>query len=149
MKRLHLHVSVPDLSRSISFYETLFGAAPTVVKPDYAKWMLEDPAVNFAISERAEAPGLQHLGIQVDSRADLSVLAARLKSAGARTVDQEATTCCYARSDKTWVNDPSGLQWETFYTLGEATTYGDDAIASEAAATTGAPVAAACCLAQA
>lgn len=124
MKRLHLHVSVPDLAQSIQFYETLFGAAPSVVKDDYAKWMLEDPRVNFAISQRDRAAGVDHVGIQVDSTAELAELAGRLKAAGAQTFDEQATTCCYAKSDKSWVADPSGVRWETFYTFGEATTYG-------------------------
>jgi catechol 2,3-dioxygenase-like lactoylglutathione lyase family enzyme len=126
MKRLHLHVSVPDLAQSIQFYETLFGAPATVVKADYAKWMLEDPRVNFAISQRERAPGVDHVGIQVDSAEELGELATRLKAAGATTIDQEATTCCYAQSDKSWVNDPAGVRWETFYTFGEATSYGED-----------------------
>lgn len=129
MKRMHLHVSVPDLAQSIQFYETLFGAPPSVVKTDYAKWMLEDPRVNFAISERALAPGVDHIGIQVESAAELGELAGRLKAAGAQTLDQEATTCCYAKSDKSWVNDPAGVRWETFYTFGEAVSYGEDAVA--------------------
>ena len=140
MKRLHLHVSVPDLAQSIQFYETLFGAPATVVKDDYAKWMLEDPRVNFAISQRERAAGVDHVGIQVDSAEELSELATRLKAAGATTFDQEATTCCYAQSDKSWVNDPAGVRWETFYTFGEATSYGED----EPAAVAAAP-AAACC----
>lgn len=127
MKRLHLHVNVPDLARSIQFYETLFGAAPTVVKDDYAKWMLDDPRVNFAISTRDRAAGLDHLGIQVDSAAELGELSGRLKAAGARTFDEAATTCCYAKSDKSWVADPAGLRWETFFTFGEAVTYGESA----------------------
>jgi len=125
MKRLHLHVSVPDLAQSIQFYETLFGAAPSVVKDDYAKWMLDDPRVNFAISKQPNrAEGVDHVGIQVDSSAELAELSGRLKAAGAATFDEAATTCCYARSDKSWVADPAGLRWETFYTFGEATTYG-------------------------
>jgi len=140
MKRLHLHVSVPDLAQSIQFYETLFGAPATVVKEDYAKWMLEDPRVNFAISQRERATGVDHVGIQVDSAEELSDLATRLKKAGATTFDQEATTCCYAQSDKSWVNDPAGVRWETFYTFGEATSYGED----EPALATAAP-ASACC----
>jgi catechol 2,3-dioxygenase-like lactoylglutathione lyase family enzyme len=124
MKRLHLHVSVPDLAQSIQFYETLFGAPATVVKDDYAKWMLDDPRVNFAISTH-RAPGLDHVGIQVDSTEELGELARRLKAAGAQTFDEANTTCCYAKSDKSWVNDPAGLRWETFHTFGEATTYGE------------------------
>lgn len=126
MKRLHLHVSVPDLAQSIPFYETLFGAAPSVVKGDYAKWMLEDPRVNFAISQRDRAAGVDHVGIQTDTSEELAELAARLKAAGAQTFDQEATTCCYAQSDKSWVSDPAGVRWETFYTFGDATTYGEE-----------------------
>jgi catechol 2,3-dioxygenase-like lactoylglutathione lyase family enzyme len=127
MKRLHLHVSVPDLAQSIQFYEALFGAPPTVVKADYAKWMLEDPRVNLAISQRGGALGVDHVGIQTDTAEELGVLAARLKAAGEQTFDEEGATCCYARSDKSWVNDPAGVRWETFFTFGEATTYGEDA----------------------
>ena len=150
MKRLHLHVTVPDLSQSIHFYETLFGAAPAVVKDDYAKWMLDDPRVNFAISTRDRAPGLDHVGIQVDSAAELSELSGRLKAAGAQTFDEEATTCCYAQSDKSWVSDPAGMRWETFFTFGEATTYGEDPAQAALEAASGAccgPVSkpAACC----
>ena len=140
MKRLHIHVNVEDLDRSMAFYETLFGAAPTVVKGDYAKWMLDDPRVNFAISAREREPGLNHLGVQTDTREELGELAARLKAAGAETQDQEATTCCYARSDKSWVRDPSGLRWETFFTFGEATAYGEDEPAAPDA-----PAASSCC----
>lgn len=134
MKRMHLHVSVPDLGASIHFYETLFGAAPVVVKGDYAKWMLEDPMVNFAISERARAAGIDHIGIQVDSTEELGELAQRLKTASADTFDQEATTCCYAKSDKTWAQDPAGVRWETFFTFGETTSYGEDEVLPEAPA---------------
>ena len=126
MKRLHVHVAVNDLDRSIGFYTTLFGTPPAVTKDDYAKWMLEDPRVNFAISDRARVSGVDHLGIQVDSAGELEDLATRLKAAGETTRDQEAATCCYARSDKAWVTDPSGLRWETFFTFGEATSYGED-----------------------
>jgi len=127
MKRMHLHVSVDDLDTSIGFYSTLFGVAPSVTKDDYAKWMLDDPKVNFAISARGLAPGVDHVGIQVDDREELAQLSGRLKAAGQSTFDEEATTCCYAHSDKSWVSDPSGLRWETFVTFGEATTYGEDA----------------------
>ena len=142
MKRLHLHVSVPDLAQSIQFYGTLFGAPPTVVKDDYAKWMLEDPRVNLAISQRGGALGVDHVGIQTETAEELGVLAERLKAAGETTFDEEATTCCYARSDKSWVNDPAGVRWETFFTFGEATTYGEDASAAAMAAPA---EAAACC----
>jgi catechol 2,3-dioxygenase-like lactoylglutathione lyase family enzyme len=126
MKRLHMHISVPDIEQSVAFYSALFSAPPIVVKDDYAKWMLEDPRVNLAISSRARAVGVDHVGIQVDSPGELSELAARLKAAGNLTFDQEATTCCYAKSDKSWVIDTAGVRWETFYTMGDATTYGED-----------------------
>ena len=144
MKRLHMHVSVPDLDQSIQFYSTLFGAQPTVVKGDYAKWMLDDPRVNFAISKQpSRAVGVDHVGIQVDSAAELGALSSRLKAAGAQTFDEEATTCCYAQSDKSWVSDPAGLRWETFHTHGEATTYGESA--ALAALEASAKPASACC----
>lgn len=127
MKRMHVHVSVENVDRSIAFYSILFGAAPAVVKSDYAKWMLDDPRVNFAISAQGLNAGIDHLGIQVEERAELDDLSSRLNAAGQSTFDQEATTCCYAQSDKSWVNDPSSIRWETFYTFGEATTYGEDA----------------------
>ncbi|HEX3652968.1 MAG TPA: ArsI/CadI family heavy metal resistance metalloenzyme [Rhizomicrobium sp.] len=126
MKRLHVHIAVEDLNRSIGFYSTLFGAQPTVVKHDYAKWMLDDPRVNLAISQRDRIAGIDHLGIQVESDGELRELARCLKAAGEQTRDQEATTCCYAQSHKAWVNDPSGVRWETFFTFGAATTYGED-----------------------
>lgn len=131
MKRMHLHVSVPDLARSIGFYSTLFGAPPSVTKRDYAKWMLDDPRVNFAISQREAASGVDHVGIQVESQAELGELAGRLKAAGEQTFDEAAVTCCYARGDKTWVSDPSGVRWETFFTFGEATSYGEDPALAE------------------
>jgi catechol 2,3-dioxygenase-like lactoylglutathione lyase family enzyme len=146
MKRLHVHIAVDDLSRSIGFYSTLFGAEPSVIKADYAKWMLEDPKVNLAISQRGGSAGVDHLGIQVESDGELRDLAGRLKSAGEQTRDQEAATCCYAQSNKAWVNDPSGVRWETFFTFGEATTYGEDeptAIPAPPVAACGAK--AACC----
>jgi catechol 2,3-dioxygenase-like lactoylglutathione lyase family enzyme len=137
MKRLHVHVAVADLKRSIGFYSTLFAAEPTVLKDDYAKWTLEDPKVNFAISSRsAGAGGVDHLGIQVETDGELKELAGRLKAAGESTRDMESTTCCYAQSNKSWVNDPTGVRWETFFTFGDATTYGEDedaiALAEEA-----------------
>lgn len=137
MKRMHLHVNVPDLDQSIAFYATLFGAAPTVVKDDYAKWMLEDPRVNFAISQRGRAAGVDHVGIQVETPAELGELAGRLKAAGAVTFDQLAASCCYAVSDKSWVADPAGVRWESFYSFDEAVRYGEDEPVE--------PVAASCC----
>lgn len=128
MKRLHMHVSVPDLGKAVDFYSILFDAPPSVVKDDYAKWMLEDPRVNLAISSRARAAGIDHVGVQVDSADELAELAGRLKAAGAVTFDQQATTCCYAQSDKSWVTDTAGVRWETFFTHGEATSYGEDEV---------------------
>jgi len=130
MKRLHVHIAVDDLEKSIGFYATLFGAPPGILKQDYAKWMLDDPKVNLAISQRERVAGVDHLGIQVDTDEELRELSARLKAAGEQTRDQEATTCCYAQSNKAWVNDPSGVRWETFYTFGDATTYGEDEAAA-------------------
>jgi catechol 2,3-dioxygenase-like lactoylglutathione lyase family enzyme len=126
MKRLHVHVAVKDLAESTRFYSTLFGVQPTVAKPDYAKWMLDDPRVNFAISTRSGDSGVDHLGLQVDSREELAAVAGQLASAGETIAEQTATTCCYARSDKAWVKDPEGIAWETFYTIGAATEYGVD-----------------------
>ena len=126
MKRLHLHIAVDNLDRSIEFYSTLFGSQPSVLKPDYAKWMLEDPKVNLAISARGAKAGVDHVGIQVDSDDELRQIATRLKSAGEIIQNQEDATCCYSESNKTWTSDPSGLRWETFFTFGEAVYYGQD-----------------------
>ncbi len=128
MKRLHIHVSVADLEKSIRFYSTLFDEEPSVEKPDYAKWMLDDPAVNFAISSQpGRAIGVDHLGIQTTTADGLDAISSRLKAADEATFDQQATTCCYAVSDKTWVEDPDGIRWENFFTFGDAVTYGADA----------------------
>ncbi|HEY5758214.1 MAG TPA: ArsI/CadI family heavy metal resistance metalloenzyme [Steroidobacter sp.] len=124
MKRLHVHVSVDDLAKSIQFYSTLFAAEPTVTKDDYAKWMLDDPRVNFAISKRGEDTGIRHLGIQVEDRAELADVYSRLQRAEAPILEEGATTCCYAKSEKSWIADPQGIEWETFLTTGESTTYG-------------------------
>lgn len=126
MKRLHVHVSVDDLAKSIQFYNTLFSAEPTVTKDDYAKWMLDDPRVNFAISKRGSDPGIRHLGVQVEDRAELADMYSRLQRAEADVLDEGATTCCYAKSEKSWIADPQGIQWETFLTTGESTVYGGD-----------------------
>jgi catechol 2,3-dioxygenase-like lactoylglutathione lyase family enzyme len=132
MKRLHVHVSVRDLEASIRFYAELFAAQPSVRKPDYAKWMLEDPRVNFAISrresQRGAHPGVQHLGIQVEDRPELEEVYARLKRADAPVLEEGATTCCYARSEKSWIDDPQGVPWEVFLTTGESTVYGTDSV---------------------
>lgn len=126
MKRLHLHVGVTDLDRSIAFYSTFFGAGPTVVKPDYAKWMLEDPRVNFAISSgQCAASGIEHLGIQVESKEELGEVYGRLEAAGRPILEEGETTCCYAQSEKSWISDPDGLVWEAFLTTGDAIVYGD------------------------
>ncbi len=125
MKRFHVHVAVEDLDQSIRFYSTLFGAEPAVVKPDYAKWMLDDPRVNFAISRRGEQRGVDHLGLQVDDRSELREISDRLDSAGREVYDRGEAHCCYARSDKAWVRDPQGVSWETFFTFGQETVYGE------------------------
>ena len=125
MKRMHVHVAVESLAQSIDFYSALFDAPPTVVKADYAKWMLDDPRVNFAISTRGRAAGLDHLGIQVESKSELHAVYARLRKAGGAVVEQGETSCCYAKSEKSWIEDPSGIAWETFHTTGESVDYGD------------------------
>ncbi len=127
MKRLHVHVAVDDLDRSIGFYSTLFAAAPSVTKPDYAKWMLDDPRVNFAISMRGTAAGVEHLGIQVEDAGELAEVYSRLANADAPVVEEGKTTCCYAKSEKSWITDPQGVVWETFLTEGESTSYGTSA----------------------
>jgi catechol 2,3-dioxygenase-like lactoylglutathione lyase family enzyme len=125
MKRLHVHVAVSDLERSVRFYSTLFGTEPTVAKPDYAKWMLEDPRVNFAISSRSDSVGIDHLGIQVEDPTELGEVYSHLKKAEGAVLEQGGTTCCYAKSVKSWIVDPQGISWETFLTVGESTVYGD------------------------
>jgi catechol 2,3-dioxygenase-like lactoylglutathione lyase family enzyme len=126
MKRFHAHVMVDDLESSVRFYSTLFGSEPVVLKADYAKWLLDDPRVNFAITAGATSTGLDHLGLQVESDKDLAIIARRLDAAGQSVVRQENASCCYARGNKGWVSDPSGISWETFHTFGENTVYGND-----------------------
>ena len=126
MKRLHVHVSVKDLPASIRFYRTLFAAEPVVAKSDYAKWMLEDPRVNFAISTQRQPVGINHLGFQVDTDEELHGMRAQLEAADARMVAESEQPCCYAKSDKYWVTDPTGIAWETFHTLGSIPVYGED-----------------------
>lgn len=128
MKRFHVHVVVDDLEQSIRFYSSLFAADPTVQKPDYAKWMLEDPRVNFAISERGSSAGIDHLGIQVEDAEELGAVHGQLESAGATLFDEGQTTCCYAKSEKFWIHDPQGIAWETFRTLGASTVYGSGSL---------------------
>jgi catechol 2,3-dioxygenase-like lactoylglutathione lyase family enzyme len=126
MKRLHVHVGVNDLTQSIRFYSTLFAAEPTVVKTDYAKWMLDDPRVNFAISAGEHAAkGIEHLGLQVESADELQEVYGRLSAADRPVLEEGATTCCYAKSEKSWISDPDGVVWEAFLTNGDATIYGD------------------------
>jgi predicted enzyme related to lactoylglutathione lyase len=125
MKRIHVHVAVEDLQRSIGFYSALFATQPAVVKPDYAKWMLDDPRVNFAISTRGRQPGLDHLGIQVENADELHEVYARLREAGGAVIEQGQTACCYAKSEKSWIDDAAGIAWETFLSTGESTDYGD------------------------
>ena len=124
MKRMHVHVSVDDLDQAVGFYSALFATEPGVRKDDYAKWMLDDPRVNFAISTRGRAPGLDHLGIQVESADELKDVYGRLRQAGGAVLEQGKTTCCYAQSEKSWIDDPAGISWEAFYTTGESTDYG-------------------------
>jgi catechol 2,3-dioxygenase-like lactoylglutathione lyase family enzyme len=125
MKRLHVMLRVKDLDAATRFYSTLFGADPTKRKSDYAKWMLEDPRVNFSVAETGADHGVEHLGIQAETPDELEALRDRIERIGGTVTDEGETTCCYASSDKTWVEDPQGVSWEAFYTHGEAATYGD------------------------
>jgi len=139
MKRFHIHVHVDDIAASVAFYSKLFGAEPTRIETDYAKWMLDDPRVNFAISTRGTKVGVDHLGFQVDDTEELAELAQRAQAADMSLLDQGETTCCYARSDKHWVVDPQGIAWEHFHTLDSAPVYGVSRQVEPA------PGAAACC----
>jgi catechol 2,3-dioxygenase-like lactoylglutathione lyase family enzyme len=123
MKRMHVMLRVKDLSEAARFYTRLFGAEPTAEKPDYAKWMLDDPRVNFSIAEKDEDFGIEHLGIQAETPEELEALRGRIDRAGGTVTNEGETTCCYANSDKTWVVDQQGVSWEAFYTSGEADTY--------------------------
>ena len=127
MKRLHVHVSVTDLQQSVRFYSTLFASQPTVLKDDYAKWMLDDPRVNFAISNRGAKVGLDHLGIQAEDDGELEEIGSRMAQADVAVTPQKGASCCYARSDKYWTLDPQGVAWESFHTLDSAPVYGKDA----------------------
>ena len=133
MKRMHIHVGVKNLKESISFYSKMFATEPTIEKTDYAKWQLEDPKINFAISARGAAEGLNHLGIQVEDAVELSDMKSRLDTLQAELVEEEGTACCYAKSDKYWVNDPSGIPWETFHTLDSIPVFNESSDAVEAA----------------
>jgi catechol 2,3-dioxygenase-like lactoylglutathione lyase family enzyme len=140
MKRFHVHVAVHDLEQSIRFYSTLFGAPPAVKKDDYAKWMLDDPRINFAISDHASRKGVDHLGLQAEDGAELEEIGSRLAQADVATTAQKNASCCYAKSDKYWTIDPQGVAWESFHTLDSAPVYG-----AESRAKTEEPRAAACC----
>ena len=144
MKRFHVHMHVDDLAKSIAFYSKLFAAEPARVETDYAKWMLEDPRVNFAISTRGDKPGVDHLGFQVDEADELAELKARAQGADMALLDEGATTCCYARSDTHWITDPQGVAWEHFHTLGNIPVF-NEAAAQQPATTTQQPTQAACC----
>ncbi len=142
MKRFHVNVAVADLDRSTQFYSTLFGSKPTLLKDDYAKWMLDDPRINFSISSSAVQRGVDHIGLQADTMDELEAIQARLRNAGQDTFEQPDAQCCYANSSKTWVRDPDDVAWETFVTHGDITRYGDDRIPENVLQTT---EAAACC----
>jgi catechol 2,3-dioxygenase-like lactoylglutathione lyase family enzyme len=145
MKRLHVHIGVKDLDASIAFYSGLFGAAPSVTKPDYAKWMLEDPRVNFAVSTQLEyGQGVRHLGVQVESHEELAEVYGRLEAAGGPTLNEGQTACCYAQSEKSWIADPDGVLWEAFHTTGESTVYGSGPVLADLAAKSAAK-ASTCC----
>lgn len=126
MKRFHVHVSVDDLDANIRFYSSVFGVPPAVVKDDYAKWMIDDPRVNFAISMRGAQPGLDHLGVQVESDDELAQMRGQVQQAQIAALDQTGAACCYAKSDKYWITDPQGIAWETFHTLDSIPVYGAD-----------------------
>lgn len=126
MKRLHVMLKVNDLQESINFYQTLFGAEPTVAKKDYAKWMLDDPRVNFSIAQRPGEKGIEHLGIQAGSETELEELRGNISRAVGLVKNESDTTCCYANSDKSWIADPQGVEWEAFYTYGESDIYASE-----------------------
>jgi len=126
MKRFHVHVAVKNLEESTGFYSAMFGVEPTVIKPDYAKWMLDDPRVNFAISQRSQTTGVNHLGVQAETEDELEAIHANLERADAAIVAEKGVSCCYARSDKYWVTDPQGVAWESFRSLGSVPLYGEE-----------------------
>jgi hypothetical protein len=150
MKRFHVHLHVDDLAKSIGFYSKLFAAEPARVEGDYAKWMLDDPRINFAISTRGSHAGIDHLGFQTDDPEELAALKARAEAADMALLDEGETTCCYARSEKHWVTDPQGIAWEHFHTLGNIPVFSESQATDAASAcctptATAAPEAAACC----
>jgi hypothetical protein len=134
MKRFHVHVHVADLEASIGFYSKLFGADPTRTEGDYAKWMLADPPLNFAISTRGGRPGIDHLGIQTDDAGELAEMKTRAQAADMALLDEGRTSCCYARSEKHWVTDPQGIAWEAFHTLGSIAVFKEQEIAAPSSA---------------
>jgi catechol 2,3-dioxygenase-like lactoylglutathione lyase family enzyme len=145
MKRLHVHVGVTDLAESIAFYSALFGSPPTLVRDDYAKWMLDDPRVNFAISHGHAAPGIEHLGIQAETPDELAEVTGRLNAAARPVLAEGETTCCYARSEKSWTSDPQGVVWEAFHTMEQARTYGSSPALDALAAMAPNPGGGGCC----
>ncbi|MGE5090439.1 MAG: ArsI/CadI family heavy metal resistance metalloenzyme, partial [Candidatus Levyibacteriota bacterium] len=150
MKRFHVHVAVQDLAKSVQFYSKVFGAEPTVLKSDYAKWMVEDPRLNFAISSRGAQPGVNHLGLQVDTTEELAGMRDQLAAADAGIVDEPGAKCCYAESDKYWITDPQGIAWETYHSLGSipvfaASRQGEEAEAAGGARAPAAEAASSCC----
>ncbi|MBX9657229.1 MAG: VOC family protein [Nitrospiraceae bacterium] len=136
MKRFHIHIALEKLEEAIRFYSALFGAAPVKTKPDYAKWMLEDPRVNFAISTRAKMKGVDHLGIQVAEESELNELRSRLERADMKVLEEGTTTCCYAQSDKSWIQDPAGIPWEAYRTMEDAQFFSDSTGSTESACCT-------------
>ena len=145
MKRMHIHVAVRNVGEAIPFYSTLFATKPCVVKPDYAKWMLDDPRVNFAISARGKTLGLDHLGIQTESADELAEIYGRLQAADRPVLEEGETICCYAKSTKSWIGDPAGIAWEAFLTTGESTFYGDSGDKAEAVRIASKPQTGSCC----
>jgi catechol 2,3-dioxygenase-like lactoylglutathione lyase family enzyme len=141
MKRFHVHVAVNSIDESVRFYSRVFGAPPSVLKPDYAKWMIDEPRINFAISARGARVGVNHLGIQVDTDDELKALREQLSAADQNLVEEVGANCCYAKSDKYWVTDPQGVAWETYHSLGSIPVFGGDPDAAAPAQ----PPTSACC----
>jgi hypothetical protein len=133
MKRFHVHVAVNSLDESVQFYSKVFGAEPSVLKADYAKWMLDDPRLNFAISHRGQVPGINHLGFQAEDDVELEAIHTNLQSAGTAVIPEKGASCCYAKSDKYWITDPQGIAWESFRSLGSIPLFGSDGNVEEAA----------------
>lgn len=144
MSRFHIHIAVDELEPSVAFYSAVFGTGPTVHKPDYAKWELDTPRLHFAVSARGQQPGVDHIGLQAEDDAELQSIRQRLEQAGVAGQAQQATTCCYAQSDKYWVQDPSGIAWETFHTLASAPVFSERA-QSQDSSTCCSPQSSGCC----